>query len=301
MRLRASSLVSALSSRRRSYSSSIQRANALITATFVARSRSSGETRPNTPQGPGSAHQQRSPQHRSGGRAASAAQHSHSNSHSNVRPHELRQVEGYWRRGGRRGPALPAAAARRHAPRRLDDGRDHRLGRLVRDAHRARQVRRHASFEASKTARGGIDYSKWDAFDESDGEGEPNRYVEDDIDAEREQQWRAEAALSKPVPPPASKNTVVDATKDGGFATRNGRICAVWSQSAEDVIARFPVGASTRAHNVRCSLQYKDDACVLTVNELTAPLKHDVWCVDDPRPSFRLAPSHDEDALKDSF
>ena len=149
--------------------------------------------------------------------------------------------------------------------------------------------------------RGGIDYSKWDAFDESDGEGEPNRYVEDDVEAARVEQWKAEAALSKPVPPPASKNPVVDATKDGGFATRHGRICAVWSQTADEVTARFPVGASTRAHNVRCALQYKDDVCVLTVNELTAPLKHDVWCSDDPRPSFRLAPSHDEDALKDSF
>ena len=150
--------------------------------------------------------------------------------------------------------------------------------------------------------RGGIDYSKWDAFDESDGEGEPNRYVEDDVEAERVEQWKAEAALSKPVPPPVSKNPVVDATKDGGFATRNGRICAVWSQSAEDIVARFPVGKSTRAHNVRCALQYKGDACVLTVNELTAQLKHDVWCVDDPRPSFRLAPSDgDADALRDSF
>ena len=213
-------------------------------------------------------------------------------------------MEGRRRRGGRRGPALPTAAARRHAPRRLDDGRDHRKRRLVRDAHRERQVRRHAASKprTRKTEAGGIDYSKWDAFDESDGEGEPNRYVEDDVEAERVEQWKAEAALSKPVPPPVSKNTVVDATKDGGFATRNGRICAVWSQSAEDIVARFPVGASTRAHNVRCSLQYKGDACVLTVNELDSEtLKHDVWCVDDPRPSFRLAPSHDEDALKDSF
>ena len=69
-----------------------------------------------------------------------ALQHAAQHGHSNVRPHELRQVEGRRRRGGRRGPALPTAAARRHAPRRLDDGRDHRLGRLVRDAHRARQV-----------------------------------------------------------------------------------------------------------------------------------------------------------------
>jgi len=148
----------------------------------------------------------------------------------------------------------------------------------------------------------GIDYSKWDAFDESDGEGEPNRYIEDDVEAERVEQWKAEAALSKPMPPPASKNPIVDATKDGGFATRNGRICAVWSQTAEDIVARFPVGASTRAHNVRCALQYKGDACVLTVNELSETLKHDVWCSDDPRPSFRLAPSdQDANALKDSF
>ena len=75
----------------------------------------------------------------------------------------------------------------------------------------------------------------------------------------------------------------------------------MWSQSAEDVVARFPVGASTRAHNVRCALHY-NDGCVLTVNELTATLKHDVWCSDDPRPSFRLAPSDgDADALRDSF
>jgi hypothetical protein len=154
--------------------------------------------------------------------------------------------------------------------------------------------------EPAKPTRGGIDYSKWDAFDESDGEGEPNRYVEDDVEAARVERWKAEALLEKPAPPPASKNPVVDATRDGGFATRDGRICAVWSQTADEVTARFPVGASTRAHNVRCALQYKD-GCVLTVNELTAQLKHDVWCVDDPRPSFRLAPSHDEDALKDSF
>ena len=141
----------------------------------------------------------------------------------------------------------------------------------------------HAKFDVTPASKpepakpkksSGIDYSKGDNVEESDGEGEPNRYVEDDVEAARVEQWKAEAALSKPVPPPASKNTVVDATKDGGFATRHGRICAAWSQSAEDIVARFPVGASTRAHNVRCSLQYKDDVCVLTVNELTAPLKH---------------------------
>ena len=114
---------------------------------------------------------------------------------------------------------------------------------------------------AAPRRRGGIDYSKWDAFDESDGEGEPNRALRTTSGGARRAVARGCAvqagAAARPAPEP-----VVDATKDGGFATRNGRICAVWSQSAEDVIARFPVGASTRAHNVRCSLQYKGDACV---------------------------------------
>ena len=75
------------------------------------------------------------------------------------------------------------------------------------------------------------------------------------------------------MPPPASKNTVVDATKDGGFATSHGRICAVWSQSAEDIVAEVPRRCEYAGAQRRCSLQY-NDACVLTVNELTETLKH---------------------------
>ena len=154
--------------------------------------------------------------------------------------------------------------------------------------------------------RRSLDYSRWDHLEYSESEGEPNRYYEDDIDEEREAQWRAEALTAPRVPPPASQRLKVDATKDGGFCTRNKRIVACWSQSAEEIIARFPVGRSTKAHSVFCAVAYKNDTCQLTVTAenatLTEILCHDVWCKDDPRPTFRLMPSDaDAQAFKDSL
>ncbi|KAH8043497.1 hypothetical protein JL720_17379 [Aureococcus anophagefferens] len=66
--------------------------------------------------------------------------------------------------------------ARRDAPRqRVDD--HHRRRRLVRAPTPAPAPK-------PKPA-GGIDYSRWDHLDDSESDGEPNRYIEDDVFRER--------------------------------------------------------------------------------------------------------------------
>ena len=113
-----------------------------------------------------------------------------------------------------------------------------RSGHAKFDARRRHAATRKTAAE-DEHRRGGIDYRSGRLRRAGPGGGEPNRYVEDDVEAARVEQVKAEAALSKPVPPPANKNPVVDATKDGGFATRHGRICAVWSQTADDTYSSF--------------------------------------------------------------
>ncbi|KAH8057085.1 hypothetical protein JL721_9823 [Aureococcus anophagefferens] len=44
------------------------------------------------------------------------------------------------------------------------------------------------------------------------GCGEPNRYIEDDVFREREEEWKAEAAAAAPTPAPVSREVVADAT-----------------------------------------------------------------------------------------
>lgn len=156
---------------------------------------------------------------------------------------------------------------------------------------------------AAAPKRAGIDYGKWDAFVDSESEGEENRYIDDDVFREREAKWKAAAARQPAAAAAPPRETVEDATASGGTCAKDGAFVAAWSQTAEDVVARFLVPAGTRGRDVAVSTAYDFEAkaCVLTVRapggvDFRAPLAHDVWAEDDGRPDFRLAVSTHEAA-----
>ena len=159
-----------------------------------------------------------------------------------------------------------------------------------------------AAAAPAKKKAGGIDYSKWDNIDDSESEGEENRYIDDDVFRQREAEWKAEAAAAPAAAPPRSRETVEDATLDGGVCrTAGGAAAAAWSQTAEDVVARFSVGADARGKDVRVRVSYDHEkrACLLEVDAPGASVRgflgHDVWCEGDDRPNFKVV-TRDADA-----
>jgi len=142
-----------------------------------------------------------------------------------------------------------------------------------------------------------LDYAKWDALvaEESDGEGEPNQYYEDDMFAEREAAAKRErAGHDNASPRPRSRPTPVDATLDGGIGRdrATGAVAFAWSQTADELTVRFATTA-TAAKDVDLDVSFDTTTrrCVVALGAWRATLKHDVWCRGDDRPTFRLAPS----------
>ncbi|KAJ1459597.1 hypothetical protein M885DRAFT_510740 [Pelagophyceae sp. CCMP2097] len=163
-------------------------------------------------------------------------------------------------------------------------------------------------------AKGGVDYSKWDSFDDSDDEGAPNAYYEDDWEAQREEEAK-EAAERNPAPPPtkpaAKTQDPLDAEER--FGTAGGAPAFAWSQTAAEVRARFGVPAGTKAADVAFTVDFVYAAadageapqqagkCVVSLKVRGVSvfeglnLMHDVWCDGDDRPDFRLV-DHDSHA-----
>ena len=142
---------------------------------------------------------------------------------------------------------------------------------------------------------GGIDYSRWDHLDDSESDGEPNRYIEDDVFREREEEWKAEAAAAAPTPAPVSREVVADATLDGGLILDAASAPAVaWAQTADDVAIRFRVDGAAKGADVKLTVAYDGDAraCALSLEapgaRLRGLLAHDVWCEGDDRPTFKV-------------
>lgn len=135
----------------------------------------------------------------------------------------------------------------------------------------------------------GIDYSKWDRFDDagSEDEAEPNQYYEDEVFAQREAEARAAA---QPVPGPRPRADQSVATDGAG--TLDGSRFFVWTQTSDDVTAWFATSAR-RARDVTLDVSFdkQQRRCRLRLDAFRATLKHDVWCARDDRPHFRLADS----------
>jgi len=214
--------------------------------------------------------------------------------------------------GDEEAAADEAAANRRPVVTRLDAGQTINVGKDGWSVAPAAPKPKPAAPKPKPAKKGGIDYSKWDNFEDSESEGEPNRYFEDTVDAAREAEWKEEAEMSQApyVPPPKSRPTAVDATANGGTGKQwdpsgygSEGIYFAWSQTAEEVTMRFSVSPECKAKDVECALYFHPEArrCHAKVKApglmggwpraglVDQALFQDVWCAGDDRPSFKVA------------